>query len=82
MIFINIHEVRKERNSSTIKVFWISLTPNTVNNFNDFPSIRREIRDIVKMAHEIGGKGFENVTKEDMEELEMDPILKRSMVSS
>ncbi|KAG0719331.1 hypothetical protein GWK47_050719 [Chionoecetes opilio] len=54
---------------STLNACWYALWPECVNDFNGFPAVTQQMKDIVDLAHTVGGEGFSDMTEEDVAEL-------------
>ncbi|KAG0726325.1 Tigger transposable element-derived protein 1 [Chionoecetes opilio] len=54
---------------STLNARWYALWPECVNDFNGFPAVTQQMKDIVDLAHTVGGEGFSDMTEEDVAEL-------------
>ena len=52
----------------TINACWKNLWPECVNDFQGFPTIEADVRNILTMAREVGGDGMTDMLSEDIEE--------------
>ena len=52
-----------EVKTSTLNACWYALWPECVNNFSGFPAVSEQVRDIVNLAHTVGGEGFSDMTE-------------------
>lgn len=52
----------------TVQACWKALWTGVVHDCRGFPAIDTEVRAILDIAQEIGGEGFSDMTKEDIEE--------------
>ena len=58
-----------EVKTSTLNACWYALWPECVNNFSGFPAFSEQVRDIVNLAHTVGGEDFSDMTEEDVADL-------------
>lgn len=65
-------EVWDAVDTKTMNACWNHRRPTAVNDFRRFPTINREVRDILQLARPTGGDGFEDLTGDDVHEL-IDP---------
>ncbi|XP_064421091.1 tigger transposable element-derived protein 1-like [Latimeria chalumnae] len=65
----NIKDSLEEVKPTTWNACWRKLWSEAVNDFQGFPSVDEEVRRILKMAHEFGGEGFEDMQVKEVEEL-------------
>ena len=64
-----IKQAWDEVKPSTMNACWNALWPESVNNFRGFPKVDEQIKDILKMAREVGGEGFDDMTEDDVAEI-------------
>ena len=48
---------------------WHALWPECVNNFSGFPEVKTQVREIISLAHTIGGEGFVDMNEDDVADL-------------
>lgn len=60
---------------STLNACWKSLWPECVKNKVPIPSNAVEFSNIIALAHEVGGEGFDDLSSADIEELLVDTVL-------
>ncbi|XP_027214437.2 tigger transposable element-derived protein 1 [Penaeus vannamei] len=69
-----LFNIRDSWMSVEIPVFneiWRSVCPHSIHDFVGFPNITREIQEIIELANKIPGRGFAEITEDDiMEHLE------------
>ncbi|KAG6933523.1 tigger transposable element derived 1, partial [Chelydra serpentina] len=53
----------------TVNACWRNLWKDCVNDFKGFPAIDKEVECIVQVARQVGGDGFVDILKEEIEEL-------------
>ncbi|KAG0723591.1 Tigger transposable element-derived protein 1 [Chionoecetes opilio] len=66
---LTIKQAWDEVKPSTLNACWYALWPECVNDFNGFPAVTQQMKDIVDLAHTVGGEGFSDMTEEDVAEL-------------
>ncbi|XP_024084519.1 uncharacterized protein LOC112128468 [Cimex lectularius] len=54
---------------STINACWRKIWPQVVKKDNAFPPLQDEEKEIVRIAHQIGGEGFDDMRADEIDEL-------------
>uniref|UniRef100_UPI00358E44AC tigger transposable element-derived protein 1-like n=1 Tax=Myxine glutinosa TaxID=7769 RepID=UPI00358E44AC len=65
----NIKESLGEIKPMAWNACWRKLWSEVVHDFKGFPSVKEEVRRIVKVARRVGGEGFEDIQEKEVEEL-------------
>ena len=65
----NIDKSIAELKESTINGCWRKLWPEVVKRANPVPDISEELREIISLARNVGGEGFEDMSASDIEEV-------------
>lgn len=64
-----IHASWQEMKPSTINACWRKIWPQVVKKDNAFPPLQDEEKEIVRIAHQIGGEGFDDMRADEIDEL-------------
>ncbi|KAG7163953.1 putative Tigger transposable element-derived protein 1-like 311 [Homarus americanus] len=47
---------------------WRALWPEVINDFAGFPTVDKDVQQIVRLVHQVGGEGFDNLQEEEVQE--------------
>ncbi|GBL86580.1 Tigger transposable element-derived protein 1 [Araneus ventricosus] len=68
LIKLAITEIKK----STLNACWKSIWPDVVVSGHDVPALENEYSEIMRLAHRVGGEGFDDMASNELEELMTD----------